>query len=116
MTIQETISRILDGLDIINYTKMPDFANMEEPELYAVITLFDNIKARSDGKITSTEYHITIALIGFSEESVDVQKDNIISAMEEQRIFYSGTNYISDHDFPQQYRRDMEFITMYNVQ
>lgn len=92
------------------YSRMPTFGKGGQPELFAVVTGYDNPAARADGKLIAREYHLTMALFSESQAELDEALELMIPALEAQGIRYSGCRYSEDEDFPQRYRRDAEFV------
>lgn len=109
--IHDKINGILSLLGVPYYARMPTFASGKEPELYIVYTLYNRVKSRLDGRIEAIEYTVTVNVIGRNTAAVDDKKTDIISLFEENGIHFAGCNYMSDSDFPQRFRRIMDFYT-----
>ena len=110
------ISQILTENGYVVYTKMPSFSQGAEPELYLVVTQYDSVKARNDGRIQSIGCNVTVAIIGTDETAAYTAKNRIINILEQQGVYYRGTAYSSDLEYPQQFRRDMEFYGVKGVE
>ena len=116
MTVHEKIGGLLDTLSLPYYARMPTFAAGEEPELYIVYTIDNRVKSRSDGKINALEYTVTLNVFGRDETAVDEAADAVMSLFESSSIYFAGCSFMSGSDFPQKFRRIMDFKTMCNVQ
>lgn len=100
---------ILAGAGVVVYTKFPEFGKGGTPDLFCVLSCYENAAARSDGELMKRIYHLTVSVIGNSETVVDGLKEDIIILFEANKIRYGECRNSEDEDFPKEFRRDIEF-------
>lgn len=109
MSIYERIDGTLKILSVPFFDTMPEFAENSEPPLYIVYSLYDTPKLWGDGRLISTEYIVTVNVIGINAKEVDELQMSLLSLMQDYEFSYAGCNYQIDSDCPKQYRRIMDF-------
>ncbi len=109
MKIYEKIDGTLKILDIPFYDTMPEFAENDEPPLYIVYSLYDTPKLFGRGRLLSTEYIITVNVIGTNIKEVDNLQKTLFRILQDNGFAYAGCSYQMDSDCPKQYRRIIDF-------
>jgi hypothetical protein len=110
MNAVQTAAGILTDAGISVYTKFPEFGKGGTPDLFCVVSCYENTAQRSDGVLLRRNYYITVSVIGQSESMVDSLKEDIIILFEAKKIRYGGCRNSEDEDFPKEFRRDIDFV------
>lgn len=110
MNAVQTAANLLSGAGIFVYTKFPEFGKGGTPDLFCVVSCYENTAQRSDGALIKRNYHITVSVIGSSESIVDSLKEDIIDLFEANKIRYGSCRSSEDEDFPKEFRRDIDFV------
>ena len=109
MSVYEIIDAALAPAAEYYYHGMPEFAEGEEPEKYAVYTVQETPACFASGEAQSTRYFIPVNIF---TPGVDTDfKDGIISAMKSIGATYGGGQDVTgDTGYPGKNQYAMDFV------
>ncbi len=108
MKIFDIIDQVLSSMNVAFYDSFVDNGK-ERPDLYIVYNLYDTSSLYGDGVLLMLEYIITFNIIGDSVVNVDCTQQKLMKVLQENGFVYAGCNYAMDSDYPNMYRRIIDF-------
>lgn len=107
MKIYDTVDNALSSLGVAYYDSFADDGG--RPDLYIVYSLYDTTSLNGDGKPVSIQYTVTFNIFGNSVADVDKMHKKLFKTLLDNGFVYGGCSYSIDSDYPNIYRRIIDF-------
>lgn len=108
MTIYDIIDNILAGVCEYYWHAMPEFAEGEEPEKYAVYSVRGLPRNFASGRSSAAEYFISVSL--FTPTVDEPLKDRAISEFEKLGGIFVGENEQPESAYPKRKHKILDFL------
>ncbi|MBQ8133488.1 MAG: hypothetical protein IJ192_03635 [Clostridia bacterium] len=114
--IFDLINGILAVLTVPYYFNRAEFAEGEEPPLFITYDIYDVPAERGDGEEIATEYVVTFNIFGRDPGKADKLYKELLGMLLENDFVRAGCNYSSTDNYPEYFRRSVDFNYIYYIE